>query len=149
MQNHTCAFNGTGAVYFSMAAVPAAAMACAAVFAAGTAFAVVMFMMVAFHVGVIVEHSAGKALCRLVRVSLNAAEKPDARLRQRRFCAAADAAADKRVDIQRRKKSRKRAVSAAVGVYYLSAGDFSVLNTVDLEPLGMSEVLEDLSVFIG
>lgn len=33
-QNHTCVFSGTGAVCFSMAAVPAAAMACAAVFAA-------------------------------------------------------------------------------------------------------------------
>ena len=58
------------------------------------------------------------------------------------------ASADQSVSLYCLQEARKGAVSVSVGIYYLFVNDLSVFDVIQLKLLGMTEVLEDLSVFV-
>ena len=113
------------------------------------ALVVVLSVVAAHHIGVIGQRSGSQLLCRLVRVTGYTAIQLDACRCQRRLGAAADAAADQRVHMQRAQNTCKRAVAAAVGIHHLGGHDFAVFHIVDLELLRVAEVLKYLSVFLS
>ena len=125
-----------------------AAMTLAVMVAAVMARAVVV-MVVACRVGVVCQRTLRQRLCRCVRAAGNARIEPNPSLGQRLLGTHADAAADQRVHLSRLQKARQRAVAAAVGADDLLADDHAVFHIVELELLRVSEVLKDLSVFIG
>ncbi len=143
----------------SAAALVSPVMAAAvafAVMAAGRLLTVVMAAAVSVFVMVVVVVTAGvgikgkpafrKRFRRCVRRALYASVELDAGLGERHLCAHTDAAADERVDLSRLQEAGKRAVSAAVRINDLFRCDRSVLHVVQLELLGMPEVLEYFSV---
>ena len=76
-----------------MAAVMTAAMVAAGV----AALTMLVIVVVAADVRVVAEISGQQRMDSCVGITADTAEEPDARLRQRLLCAAADAAADERV----------------------------------------------------
>ncbi len=86
---------------------------------------------------------------RLVRIALGSGDDCDPSLLESVHGTAAKAAADQDIDRVVRQKSRKGTVANAVGPDHLTGDDLSVLDIIDLEILGPSEVLEDVSVLIS
>ena len=113
------------------------------------AVAAVMLVMIAAGVGIVVEPSLRQCLRRLVGGALHARVQTDARFGKRHLRAHADAAADQRVDLGFLQKACQQSVAAAVGIHDLRVDDAAVLHIVQLELLGVAEVLEDFSVLIG
>ena len=116
-----------------------------------TAIPVFMVMVVVIAMGVRVEsqRSLRERPCRLVRVSLHAGVELDADVGQRHLRAHADAAANQRVDLGRLQKSGQRSVATPVGINDLRSRKLSVFHIVQLELLGVTEMLKDLSVLIS
>ena len=127
-----------------MTAVSAAVTA-ATVIAAGVAFAV----MVTADVGIVIQVACQECLHSIVSIAGNAAVELDACLSQSHLSAAADAAADQNVNAAAEEEASQGAVAAAVGVHDLGGNDGAVFNVVDLELLGMAEVLEDQFVCVS
>ena len=125
------------------------AITAAAVVSAGMSLAVVMVVVVTLGFGVIVQAVCKECLHCLVRITVDTTEKLDACLCQSHLRTAADATANEDVCIQRRKKSCQGAVAATVGIYYFCIYDLAILHLVELKLCGMTEVLKDLSVFVG
>lgn len=113
------------------------------------AIAAVVLMVVAAGIRIIIQRSGSKRLCRFISRSLYAGIKLDPGICQSHLCAHADAAANQSINFGGIQKSCQCAIAAAVGVNNLFSCDFSVLNVIQLELLGMSEMLENLSVFIS
>ena len=134
-------------------AMPAAAalvfIVMAAVVAVAVVLVMVMVMMVAAGIGVISKVPLGKGLRRSVRRPLNAGIELDPRIGEGRLRSHADAAADQGIRLYRLQKSCKRAVAASVCIHDLFGDDLAFLNIVQLELLGMTEMLKNLSVFIS
>ena len=86
----------------------------------------VVLMMTALDIRIIRKRTGQESCDRVVRAALYSAKQADIRLRQRRLCAAADAAADQGIHALCRKEARQRAVAAAVGIYDPGRTDFSV-----------------------
>ena len=124
-----------------------AAVTAAAVIAAGVTFAV--GVVAALDVGVIDQFATEECLHSLVGIALDAAIELDACLCQRHPGAAADAAADQDVHMERLKKACQRAVTGAQGINNLAGQDLAVLGMVDLELCGVTEMLIDFFVFVG
>ena len=82
------------------------AVTAAAVVSAGMSLTVVMVVVVTLGFGIIVQAVCKECLRCLVRITVDTAEELDARLCQSHLRTTADAAANKDVCIQRRKKSR-------------------------------------------
>ncbi len=110
---------------------------------------VVMSVVVAAGVGIIVQCSGSKRLRCFIRRTLNAGIQFDPHVRQRHLSAAANTAADQCIDLGSLKESRQRAMTASVRVNNLFSHNFTVFHVIQLKLRGVSEVLEDLSVFIG
>ena len=111
-------------------------MLAAAVFAAGMiAVAVCMVMMVAVHVGI-----KGKRSCQQGRYGYV--------LSQSHLRAAADTAADQRIDALSLQKSGQRAVAAAHRVDDFCTDDCTVFYFVNLKLFRVAEMLENLALFI-
>jgi len=126
-----------------------AGMAAAAVVAAGMAFAVLVVMVAAAHVGVEVQLVGQQGLYSLVCLTGNAAVQTDVGGSQRHLCTAADAAADQNVGVQSVQHTSQRTVTAAVGVYHLGGNHLAVLDVIDLKLLGVAKMLENHTVFIS
>ena len=109
----------------------------------------VMAMVIASGVGIILQCPFGQRLRGCVSGTGDTAVKLNPGLGQRILCTHADAAADQRVRLCRFQEPGKSAVAAAVGRDDLLRNDFAVLHIVELELLGVTEMLEDLSVFVG
>jgi len=135
-------------VCYSVTGVFTAVMTSTAVTAAGVAFTV-MVMMIALCVGIIGEGAGGKAFNGFIGISVYACEQFDTGLGKCHLGTAANTAADKDIGFDRREKSGKGTVSAAVCINHMGRNNFSILNGIDFELFGMTEMLEYLSVFIG
>ena len=124
-------------------------MLAAAVFAAGMiAVAVCMVMMVAVHVGIKGESPRQQGCYGFVCRTLHAAVQGDAGLGQGHLRAAADAAADQRIDALSLQKSSQRAVAAAHRVDDFCTDDCTVFYFVNLKLFRVAEMLENLALFI-
>ena len=110
---------------------------------------VVLCVMIASGVRVVGKLIGNQHIDRRVRISLNARVQANARLTKRFLCSAADSAANQNLNLVDRKQRCKRAVAAAVRFQNLALYDFSVFGVIDLELLGVSEVLKDFSVIIS
>ena len=117
----------------------AAAVALAVVLAVPAVLAVVV---VAVGLGIIGQAAAGQGLRRRVGQAGDAAEDADAAHGERVDRAGPDAAADKGVDALLREEDGQGLVPRAGGVDNLAGEDLAVLYRIDLEALGVPEVLE-------
>lgn len=124
-------------------------MLAAAVFAAGmVAVAVCMVMMVAVHVRIKGKRSCQQSRYGFVCRTLHAAVQGDAGLSQSHLRAAADTAADQRIDALSLQKSGQRAVAAAHRVDDFCTDDCTVFYFVNLKLFRVAEMLENLALFI-
>ena len=113
------------------------------------AFPVVMAVVVAFGIGIILQRTLCQSLRGRIGRTGNPAVELDSRLSQRILCPHADAAADQCIRLRCFQEAGQCAVPAAVGWYDLLRDNFTVLHIVELELLRVTEMLEDLSVFVS
>ena len=111
--------------------------------------ALAVVVVVAGHIRIGCEHARQQCADLKVCLTIRSGKYRNARIHQRCARAGADAAADQDADTLLLQKFRKRAVAAAVGVDDLHIGDAVILDRVNLKLLGVAEMLENLSVFIG
>ena len=126
----------------------AAGMTAAAVITAVTLMLVIM-MMIAGGRAAGDEPALGESLRRFISGAGYAGEELNARRGQRLLSAHADAAADQGFGPAAGEEAGQRAVSAAVGIDDFGGDDPAVLDFIELELGGFSEMLEDIAVFIG
>ena len=125
-------------------------MIAAAVVTAGvTSFAVLMVMVVTVNIGIVAQISAEQCVHRCVSVPADTAVELDTRLGQSCLRTAADASANQSVHAVLHQEACQCAVTAAVGVNDFRMDDFAVRSFINLELLGVAEMLKDLTVFIG
>ena len=108
-----------------------------------------VIVMAALYIGVIVEVACQECRYCRVAVAADAAVQTDARLCQCHLCTAADAAADQHICADGRKQAHQCAVSLTVCVHDSLGYDLAVFHFIHLKLLGVSEMLEDLLIFIG
>lgn len=125
------------------------AVAAAAVVSAGVIIAVMMVVVVALGIRIKIQASTDKGFHCFIRITACTAIQLDASLCQSHLSTAADATANEDVYIQRRKKSGQGTVSAAIGVNNFCIYDLVGFHLVEFELRGMTEMLKDLTVFIG
>ena len=113
------------------------------------AIAFMMLVMIAAGVRIIFQASFCQGFRRHVSVTVHPGIQPDTCVRQRHLSAHANAAAYQRVCLGSLQETGQRSMTAAVGIYDLLPDDFAILHIIELELLRVSEMLEDLSVFIG
>ncbi len=111
-------------------------------------FTVMMVMVVAPGIRIIFQSSVSKSFRGSIRRSLNARIKLDPGIRKRHLRTHTNASADQGVRLHSLQEACKSAMTASVGVNNLLADDFTLFNIVQLKLLCMTEVLEDLSIFI-
>jgi hypothetical protein len=109
----------------------------------------VVVMMITMCIRIIFQITLRESFCCRVRRALNTGIEFYTRIGQRHLRAHADATADQRVNFLCLKESGQRAVSASIGVYYLFSRDPAILRVIQLELLRMSEMMENLSIFVG
>ena len=119
------------------------------VLAAGMTFRVRMLVVIAACLRIIDQLSLGQGFCRFIRGARHAAVERDACLGKSCLCAHADATADQRVCLGSLQKACQRAVPGAVGGNDLRGYDLPVRDVIELELLRVSEMLEDLTVFVS
>ena len=124
-------------------------VAAAAVIPTGMAFPMIVAMVIALNVRVIQKLTADQGFHSRIRTAGNAAEQLYTGCCQRHLGTTADAAADQHIRFQRRQYASQSAVTAAVGIHNLCRQNLTILNIIDLELLGMTKVLKDISVFVS
>lgn len=110
---------------------------------------VVMAVVVAFGIGIILQRTLCQSLHGCIGRTGNPAVELDSRLGQRILRTHADAAADQCIRLGGFQESGQCAVTTAIGWYDLLGNDLAILHVVELELLGVAEMLEDLSVFVS
>lgn len=124
--------------------------AAAAMVTAGVSFAMmIVVMMVAPYVGIISQLTLEQGFNSGIGTAGYATKKLHTGSCQRHLGAAADSAADQHIGFQGSQNTRQSTVAAAVGIHDLRGQDLAVLNIVDLELLGVTKVLKDISIFIS
>ena len=123
------------------------AVAAAAVIAAGMSIGVAV--MAATGVGIVVELSSQQRCNGFVGITGGAGIQLNPRLRQCGPGAAADPAADQRIDLMLLQKVCQGAVTDPLGVNDLGAGHALTIGFIKFEAFTMSKVLVDPAVFIG
>ena len=124
-------------------------IAAAAVVTAAVTFAVMMVVVIALDIGVEAECACQQVSNSCVCIAAAAAVKSNTCLGQCHLCAAADTAADQHICMQGAQHTCQGAVAAAVGIYHFGCNDRAVFYFVNLELLGVTEMLEDLTVSIS
>ena len=132
-----------------MAAAAAVVITAAAVVAAGMTCTMLIVVVIAPDIGVKAQIAGQVIGNRGICITAAAAVELNARLCQRHLGTAADTAADQHIDVSACQKTCQRTVTAAVGVDHFRCDDLTVLNFVNLELLGVTEVLEDSTVGIS
>lgn len=126
------------------------AMMPASVFSAGmTAFAMLMVMMIAADIGVIAKVTGKQCIYCCIRFAGDSAVELDARFCQSDLCAAADAAADQGVYALLHQKTCQCAVTTAICMDDFRGDDAAVRDIIELELLGVTKVLKNLTVLIS
>ena len=120
-------------------------MGTAAVVATGVTLAVV----VAADIGVIVQVACQECFHSVIGIAGNAAVELDACLSQSHLCAAANTAADQNVNAAAEQETCQSAMAGAVGIHDLGGDDGAVFNVVNLELLGVAEVLVNQFVCVS
>ena len=120
-------------------------MGTAAVVATGMAFAVV----VATDIGIVIQIACQECFHSIVSIAGNAAVELDASLGQSHLSTAADAAADQDVDTAAKEEACQSAVTAAIGIHDFSGNDGAIFNVVNLELLGVTEMLENQLICVS
>ena len=134
---------------FGLMSTPAAlVLAATTVFTTSVILAVMMVMVVAFGIGIISKVPCNKALYRLVSISVDTAIELNACLGKCHLRTAANAAADQHIYIELGKKAGECAMSAAIGIDYLSGKDFIPFNGINLELLRVTEVLKNCTITV-
>jgi hypothetical protein len=116
--------------------------------AAGMAFPVVV-MVTAPGIGVPNQLAGRQSRRSQIRIAGHTAIEQNIRRIQSHPGTAADAAANQGIHLQSRQESGQCTVAAALGIHNLCRHDFSVFHIIDLELLGVAEMLENLTVFVG
>ena len=114
--------------------------------AAAVAFAAVVF---AVNVGVIAERSRKQGRNSFIGAAGYAAVEQNAGFLQRGARTAADAAADEHVDMQAAEKGRERLMTAVERFDFHGGDDAPVLCFVELETIGLTEMLKNVSVIVS
>ena len=104
---------------------------------------------IAADVGIVGQLSGEECFHSRICRAGNAAEELNTGCSEGHLGTAADAAANQRVRIQCRQNTSQSAVAAAHGVHHFGSDDLTVHHIIDLKLLGMTEVLENVSVFIS
>jgi len=125
--------------------MPTAAMVSACM----RAITMLMVMVIALYIRIIAKFPFDQRFCRCIAGSRYAAIQLDTCIGKGHLRAAADAAADQRIDLKRGKQPRKRSVTAAIGVNDFTGDDFSIFDGIDLKLPCVSKVLKNLSIFIS
>ena len=127
-----------------------AAMFAAAVVTAGVAcFAMLVVMVVTVNIGIVAQISAEQCVHRCVSVPADTAVELDARFGQSCLRTAADASANQSVHAVLHQETCQCAVTAAVGINNFRMSDFAVRSFIKLELFSVTEMLKNLTVFIG
>ena len=132
-----------------LAVVVPAFMTFSMVMPALVAFPVVMAVVIAFSIGIILQCTLCQSLSGRIGRTGDPAVELDSRLGQRVLRTHADAAADQCIRLGGFQESGQCAVTTAIGWYDLLGNDLAILHVVELELLGVAEMLEDLSVFVS
>ena len=111
--------------------------------------AMMLPVVAAHHVGVEGELARQQVGHGLVGAARYPAVEGDSGLGQGGFGSPADAAADEGVHALAPEQAGQSPVAAAAAVQYRAGGHLAVLHLIDLEGLGVTEVLKDLSVVVG
>ena len=126
------------------------AVASASMMTAGmSTLAMLVVVVIAADIWIVGESAGQQSVYRSISIAAYASVEPDTGFRQSHLSTASDAAADQRIDAMLHQKAGQRTVAAAIGVNDFGMSDFAVQDFVKLELLGMSEMLKNLSVFIG
>jgi len=124
-------------------------VAAAAVIAAGMTFAMLMVVMTATDIGVEGQDTCQVIGNRCVCIAGAAAVELNTCLCQCHLGTAADATANQNICVQGAQHTCQSTVTAAVGVDNFGSNDLVILHFVDLELLGVTEMLEDHTVSIS
>ena len=126
-----------------------AGVASAAVIAAGVARAVMGIVVAAAGIGVKEQNAVGESLGSFVCIAGHTAIDSDTGLGKGHPGAAADAAANQCLDVMLSQQICQGAVAAGTGADNDGIHNLTALDGVDLEGCGVTEVLEDVAVFIS
>ena len=114
-----------------------------------SALAVLVIMVVTVHVRVIAESACDECIDCRICIPADSTEKTDADLSECHLRTTTDATADQCIDTELHEESCERAVTTAVRIHDDLTYDLTIRHIVNLKLCGMSEVLENLAVFIG
>ena len=109
---------------------------------------VIMSMAVAGGLAVLCERAGNEGLDAGIAAALGARIDRDAGLGKRVDSAAADTAANERVNATVGKQARQGAVAGATGAYDLLVEHLAILDVVDLELLAAAKVHKDVAVVV-
>lgn len=109
---------------------------------------VIMSMAVAGGFAVLCERAGNEGLDAGIAAALGARIDRDAGLGKRVDSAAADTAANERVNATVGKQARQGAVAGATGAYDLLVEHLAILDVVDLELLAAAKVHKDVAVVV-
>ena len=127
-----------------------AIMLTAAVITAGVTFlAMLVVMVVAVNIGIVAQISAEQCVHCRISIPADTAIEFDARFGKCCLRATSDASADQSVYTVLHQETCQCAVTAAVGINHFRMKDFAVRNFIKLELLSVTEMLKNLTVFIG
>ena len=127
----------------------AVVIAATAVIAAGVTLTVVMVVVAALNIGVKGQNTGQEVSNRGIRIAGHAAIELNTCLCQCHPGTATDTAADQNIRLQGGQDTCQRTVTLTVGVYHLGCDHSAVLHFVNLELLGVTEMLEDQTVSIS
>lgn len=131
-----------------MTAMPTAIVTSAAVVTAGMLLSM-MVVMIAFCVRVVGKGSGNAGSNRIVCIPTDTTEQLDTCLYKGHLSTAANASANENINTQIRKQSCQRTMTASVGVNDLCLYNGAVLDIIYLKLFGVTEMLEDFSVFVS
>ena len=109
----------------------------------------VMLVAVAVGIGTELKISFCKCLGGCIRRSAYSCTESDSGIGKSHLGSHSDSTADEDIGMDCVEESCQSSVAVSVGVYDLLADDFSVLDIVEFELFSVSEMLEDLPVFIS
>ena len=116
--------------------------------AAAMSFMMMLSMMAAYRIRIVIQSSRQELLHFLVRIAGTPRIQINPGLGKRCSGAAADTAANQHIHSAAQQKSRKSAVSLAVGIHDLRRHNLTILYMIHFKLLRMPKMLEHLSVFI-
>ena len=109
----------------------------------------VMSVVITVYIRIVIQVLRQECFYCFIRLSTDAAVKPDACLSQSHLGSSPDASADQCIYLKPCEKTRQGAVAAAVSIHHLLSGDCSILDIIDLKLFRVPKMLKHLSVFVS